>query len=289
MAKTSKETSDREKACRFLITAFFQNSPGVSEKLLARLQPFLQEGDPVPDVVGTSIALARGLENSIRQVVRSDGALFTANAALDAARQSRIDRAADLSRRIIGLRSACKALFIDLPVQQLGFDQRTAQDPVPLLIQADRVAEHLREGTATEANTLFEGDDFNPKKYADEVEQRAGQLRQALDQVAETRRLAEKVMLDKRTTTEEYDELFLHSARTFESYCRLVGFKELADRVRPSETRRGRTEVPPGEVAEEETQSPADSEPVASGEGNGSGEIAGSPQPESSESTMIGA
>ena len=287
-AKTSKETSDREKACRFLIAAFFQHGLRIGQKIVALLEPHLEEGDPVPDFYATVVALGRALGNLIRKVVAADNVLFTANAALDAARQSRSDQTSELSRLIIGLRGACNALFVDLPVQQLGFDQRTAQDPVPLLIQADRVVESLREGSTSQAQHLFKGDDFDPIKYADQVEQAAGQLRQSLDEVADTDRLAQKVMLEKRRVTEEYDDLFLHGARTFESYCRMVGDDELADRIRPSESRRGRTVVPPGGGSEpppdpepepepdpEPDPEPGpepDPDPEPAGEGNGEGD-----------------
>ncbi len=260
-AKTSKETSDREKACRFVLAALFQQSQEISQRLLALYQPFLEEGDPVPDFFGTIVTLGLGIKKAILEVISADKVLFIANAALTAARQARSDRAAELSRLIIGLRQACSALFLDLPVQQLGFDQRTAQDPVPLLIQATRIVERLRDGSANEVERLFDGDNFDPTRYADQVEQKAAQLREALDEVADAGRHAEKTMLEKRTITEEYDNLFLHGARTFESYCRLVGKTELASRVRPSEDRSGRTEIEPDEDTSPETE-PTGTEPT---------------------------
>ncbi|MEM7585782.1 MAG: hypothetical protein AAF560_20500 [Acidobacteriota bacterium] len=261
-AKTSKETSDREKACRFVLAALSQQSQELSQKLQALYQPFLDEGDPVPDFLGTLTALGRGIKKAILEVIRADTVLFTANAALAATRQARSDRTADLSRLIIGLRQACNALFRDLSVQELGFDQRTAQDPVPLLIQAERIVERLRGGSASEVEHVFEGDDFDPARYADQIEQKAAGLREALDAFVEARRHSEKVMLEKRALTGEYDTLFLHGARTFESYCRLVGKADLADRVRPSESRKGRTEIEP-----EETGSEPGAEPKPNTEG----------------------
>ncbi len=124
-------------------------------------------------------AIGRKLKDAIASVVAADSVLFAANAALDTARKKREAKASTLGRQVGGLRGACSSLFVDLPVQNLGFDSRTAQDPVPLLMQADRVAESLRKDqVAAAADPLFEDDDFEPKKYADRIEASAKALRQ---------------------------------------------------------------------------------------------------------------
>lgn len=261
-AKTSKQSSDREKAARFVLSALFQRGLEISHLLAELFLPHRQEGDPEPDFHRTIIALGRKLKHAIDKVVAADNRLFAANAALDTERDVRGNKASQLSRLVIGLRGACNSLFVDLPVQQLGFDARTAQDPVPLLMQADRVADNLESGPI-EAETLFEGDDFNPQKYAAQVREGALELRTCLDQVSDLQRGAEAALLDKRTVTEEYDDLFLHGARAFESYWRMVGETELADRVRPSEIRRGRTEVPPDETPDSTGDQVADDKTAA--------------------------
>ncbi len=247
-AKTSKETSDREKACRFVLSALFQQGQEIAQLLIELFLPHRQESDPEPNFFATVVAIGRKLKHAIDEVVAADSRLFAANAALDAERLVRKRKALTLNRQIIGLRGACKSLFVDLPVQQLGFDERTFQDPVPLLIQADRVVESLKNGE-NEAETLFPDDDFSPKKYAVQVRGTADGLRDCLDHIADLRRKADEALLHKRAVTEVYDELFLYGARTFESYCRMAGKTELANRVRPSESRRGRTQVPPEETA----------------------------------------
>ncbi len=259
-AKTSKESSDREKACRFVLAALFQQGLEIGRLLVELFLSHRQEGDPEPEFFGTIVAVGRKLKHAIDKVVSADNRLFAANAALDKERQARGDKAFRLSRLIIGLRGACKSLFVNLPVQDLGFDARTAQDPVPLLIQADRVVENLESGEV-KAEPLFEDDDFNPKKYAAQVRGRADELRACLDNVADLKRDAEQALIAKGVVTGEYDELFLHGARTFESFCRLAGETELADRVRPSVSRPGRTEVPPGDEGDqgEEQKNPPES------------------------------
>ena len=243
-ARTSKESSDRLKAARFVLSVIFQRGQEISDLLVGLFRPHLREGDPEPEFFGTVVAIGRRMSVAIDTVIAADHRLFAANAAVDAERTVRRKKAAELFRLISGLRGACNALFVDLQVQRFGFDARTAQDPAPLVLQAERVAEHLENGEIV-AEYVFEGDDFDPGKYAGQVREKATGLRTCLDHMADLQRDAEKALLHKRDVTDEYDSLFGDGARTFESYCRMAGETELADRVRPSETRPGVTQVPP--------------------------------------------
>ena len=99
----------------------------------------------------------------------------------------------------MGLRGACNSLLIDLPVQQLGFDLRTFQDPVPLLIQADRVVESLEAAEFAVGDAqLFPDVDFDPKAYATAVRESAVELRECLDHLADLQRAADTALVDKR-------------------------------------------------------------------------------------------
>jgi len=260
LAKTSKVSTGKEKSGRYLLAVIFLQGPEIAQMLLDLFRPHQLPDDPEPDFWCTILAIGRKLKDAVDKVTVADKVLFAANAALEAARKVRDEKAQFLSQQIQGLRQACAGLIINLSVQQLGFDQRTPQDPVPLVTQAERVSEHLRSPEAIDAQRLFPDDPFDPKAYAAAVEKSAGELRTALDDVAAARRVAEKALLEKRAVTEEYDNLFLHGARTFESYCRLAGKKELADRVRPSETRPGETEEEPPEVSDPAGEAPP--EPV---------------------------
>lgn len=248
-ANTSKETTKRDKSCRFVLAAIFLQGPALAQDLIQFFGPHhkTEEGSPL-DYLGPIMALGQKLQDAIGRVIAADKLLFAANAAHQIAVKTRDQNALVLGRQVSAVRGACRSLFTDLTVEEYGFDKRTAQDPVPLLVQTDRVVDHLESGEAKGSGTLFTDDDFEPAKYAGHLRGSADKVRSSLDEVAETRRHAEQEMLEKMAITDEYDNLFLHGARLFESYCRLIGKQELADRLRPSEINRGQTEVEPDEV-----------------------------------------
>lgn len=92
----------------------------------------------------------------------------------------------------------------------------------------------------------------------------------ARQQIDVVQRTYDKALVHKDKLKKEHGVLFLHTARTFESKCRIAGENELADRVRPSEKRPGLT-LRDADEFPDEVDSPSagdssqvtDSDPVA--------------------------
>jgi hypothetical protein len=117
---------------------------------------------------------------------------------------------------------------------------------------------------------MFAGASFDPGDLGQQVLRDADELRTQLDLVGERQSRVQATFLVKQADQQAYDDMFLRTARVFEDTCRLIGRNDLADRVRPSTRRSGRTEEPPEELPEETAEEvqpedagsePADSAP----------------------------
>ncbi len=131
---------------------------------------------------------------------------------------------------------------------------------MPVLRQADRLVKIFAQGELETVlgPPIFEGIPFEPKDRGPRLKEVADELREVLDEVGKAKRGTEDAYLKKQEATKSYDQLFTRAARTFEDWCRLVGRSDLADRVRPSERRPGRTVEEPPEPSEETANAASD-------------------------------
>ena len=83
-----------------------------------------------------------------------------------------------------------------------------------------------------------------------------------LDQIDATQRDLDAAIIAKDRLKAEHGEVFVYTARDFESKCRLAGMRELAAKVRPSERQPGRREVEEGENPPPPTPEPEEPEAV---------------------------
>ncbi len=264
-AKTSKEVTDRQQSCGFVLTALWQQGTWLAERLRDLVQPDLEEGDEAPGFFPVIIALARKMGASINRLVVADEALYEANARYTGLRDQRAEVFSKLARMVARLRLTLINQYVAPHLVDLGLGNETARSPQPLLRQADRIVKifagedldkHLGESIFQEPANL--------RSQAAELAPLADDLRNNLRQVDEARRSLDEAKVARDKVRDQHDVIFVRSSRTFEDLCRLAGEKELADKVRPSAKRPGRRQQDPPEGGEatqdagsEETSSPS--------------------------------
>lgn len=252
IAKLSKEVTDRMRAAMFLLEAFAEQGPKVAAALRDLGPDTLAEGGGEQGVLDTLAGFARKIQASMDLVVKLDLALHDLNAEEGALRRRRDELVGWLGQRITGLRRLVLGQFVNPDLDALGLQVPTPREPLPVLRQSDLVTRKFeREDLAEmQGEALFEGG-ANFAEQASQLRGPTGELRGVLQQITKLRRRNGELVVEKGQETKKHDVDFLRGARIFEDLARYAGFDELADRIRPSTSRPGRTEQDTGVTDEQ--------------------------------------
>lgn len=283
ITKTSKEVTDRIRSVRSVLFNLKKKGDTLAGKLNDMAGPFFPTGPTVeaealdgsfttpPDFNPHLEFFERLVDGAITDLEARDEALFDVNREIRSLRDERDEKVRRVHNRVGRLRLLVLAEFEDPRIQLLDLAGEVPREPIALLRRAGNVARVLALPNVDE----FLGDaaidqTFEPDARAAELQSEVDALQIIVDGINDQLQERDEILLARNEAMDNYDRVFTRTARVIEDYFRLVGDDEMADRVRPSESRPGRTEEEPNDDGGSGT-----GDDVVVGDDGGSGDSGG--------------
>ncbi len=262
MPKLSIEITGKIRSALFVLAALWEQGPTVAGLVTDKLRASLTGGEEPPDFLAQIRGLGQILKFALDLMVELDKLLVAEDQQRFALYRDREEKIADLGRKITGVRRIITGHFVNPDLKSLGLEGRTERESIALQRQTELICERVASDDLDDllGDSLFEPR-LDPRPFEPQIQPGVVVLREAFEAHQRSRRRVDELRARKNEAVESYDDTFIRVARQFEDLCRLAGLDALADRLRPSLTRRGETAEPP--AGEEPAGDASASEPVA--------------------------
>ena len=228
----------------------------------------LLEGETMPDFRTMFRLFQRTLDDETQELVDA-GALHLQELDNDITlRQRRDELVESLGTKVSRFREALSGLYGPGRAHEMaGIVGRTEQEPVALLAQVERILDRFGDPEAEIGPPSFGGFQMDPSQVIEQFRPDYLELNGSVTELNRENRKSDATLIAKNEAVTRYDRFFRWIACGLESFYHLANQHELAERVKPSTRRPGRTQA---DVEEEQqatvsVETPATDEPEAAG------------------------
>ncbi len=174
-----------------MLTALWEQGPGITDRIQELARPSLREGDATPAFFDQLVAYGRMLEAALDRLLAADRELHDLRLEHRELRAARDRRFRLLDRLITGLRQGIRGFYAAPHLERIGLGTPNARNPLALTRQAEVIAGRLgnEDLEAALGEPLFDHP-FDVRPHATQLESLGSRLFSALERVdAQQRRI----------------------------------------------------------------------------------------------------
>lgn len=243
----SKLVLARQKSARAVLALSGQQVRTIVARLTDLLTPYLRGDERLPDIELLVQLVLRLLGGALDRMMEADHANDIERSDDHAPRQARDRTVKALYHELTGTRNLIKSVFGYAAVRAFGFSGITPRDPVALKRFAGHVLGALRERDLPPPQ--HPSISWDPSQTLGRLTALRDHLDRLLDDLAREQRQIEETQGQKHVSITAYDDRFRRVAAFLEALFRLAEADDLAEHVRPSRRRPGRTATPSAKPA----------------------------------------
>ncbi len=255
-SQTSKAALHSLDLTEFLVTSTRTQKPRVSAKLAEIFRPPEGgEGAPAPDWDLVQESHAVRLETSAADVRRTDKVHRVNKVKLSDERRKRRKLVGKLTTRHRDLRSSFAGTYGKESLPLVGLDATPERRFVAVREQQLEFLERMRNPDLASRLPEPRGGQapLDLTALADALEAEIFELEQSMVAIKRMRKQVDESQALKKEALKQHRRLYVHIARIQESYYRLAGLDELADRIRSPELPRRRSKQQDAEDEADQT------------------------------------
>lgn len=236
--------TQREASAKFVESAVDHQGDLVASAVTEFLRTFLREGEEMPPILLLFQLFQRALAECRGKLVEADGAHRKELAGDAEIRRLRDEITDRLRSKIIRLRLVLEGLFgPDRAFQLVGLESRTPEAPLAVLALVKRIFERLLNPDPELLQVGFGGVRFDPQAVIATLKPDMEALEQSLHDVSADTRKSQVTAVARNEAIRDHDRVFSWAASALAACFRMAGQYHLAERIRPSVRRPGRTRV----------------------------------------------